>query len=59
MDTVTLTTAAGLDVFAMLGAVLWHALRIGATLQVLPMIGGRSLPARARLLTTIALAAAM
>lgn len=59
MDTVTLTTAAGLDVFAMLAAVLWHALRIGATLQVLPMIGGRSMPVRVRLLTTIALAAAM
>ncbi len=59
METVTLATAAGLDIFAMLATVLWHALRIGATLQVLPMIGGRSMPARVRLLTTIALAAAM
>jgi len=59
VSTVTLTTAAGLDLFSMLGAVLWHSLRIGATLQVLPMIGGRSLPARVRLLTTLALAAAI
>nr|WP_189457949.1 flagellar biosynthetic protein FliR [Lysobacter bugurensis] len=43
----------------MLAAVLWHALRIGAALQVLPMIGGRSMPARARLITTVAIAAAM
>lgn len=59
LDTVTLTTATGVDLFAMLGAVLWHALRIGAALQVMPVLGGRSLPARARLITTLALAAAM
>ncbi|GHA90257.1 flagellar biosynthetic protein FliR [Cognatilysobacter bugurensis] len=59
MDTVTLTTVDGLNLFGMLAAVLWHALRIGAALQVLPMIGGRSMPARARLITTVAIAAAM
>jgi flagellar biosynthesis protein FliR len=59
MDTVTLTTVDGLNLFAMLGTVLWHALRIGAALQVLPMLGGRSMPARVRLITTIALAAAL
>lgn len=59
MDTVTLTTAAGVDLFAMLGTVLWHALRIGAALQVLPVIGGRGMPVRARLMVTLALAAAM
>lgn len=59
MDTVTLTTAAGVDLFGMLATVLWHALRIGAALQVMPMLGGRSMPARARLIVTLALAAAM
>lgn len=59
MDTVTATTVDGLNLFAMLGTVLWHALRIGAALQVMPLLGGRSMPARARLITTIALAAAM
>jgi flagellar biosynthetic protein FliR len=59
MDTVTLTTAAGVDLFAMLGSVLWTALRIGAALQVLPMIGGRGMPVRSRLMLVIALAAAL
>lgn len=59
MDTVTLTTVDGLNLFAMLGTVLWHALRIGAAFQVLPVLGGRSLPVRARLIVTIALAAAI
>ena len=59
MDTVTLTTSAGVDLFAMLGTVIWHALRIGAALQVLPVVGGRGMPARARLIVTLALAATM
>lgn len=59
MDAVTLTTVDGLNLFGMLATVLWHALRIGAALQVLPMLGGRSMPARARLITTLAIAAAM
>ena len=59
METVSLTTLAGLDLFAMLGAVLWYALRVGAALQVLPVVGGRGIPARARLITTLALSAAM
>ena len=50
MDTVTLTTSTGVDMFAMLAAVLWHAIRIGAALQVLPAIGGRTMPVRARLM---------
>jgi flagellar biosynthesis protein FliR len=58
-DTVTLTTASGLDLFAMLGTVLWYAVRIGAAIQVLPMLGGRGMPRRARLMITLALAAAI
>ena len=59
METVSLTTMAGVDLFAMLGAVLWYALRVGAALQVLPVVGGRGIPARARLITTLALSAAL
>ena len=59
MDPVTLTTADGLDLFDMLGRVLWTALRIGAAVQVLPMLGARGVPARSRLVFTIALAAAL
>ena len=59
MDTVTLTTVDGLNLFAMLATVLWHAIRIGAALQVMPMLGGRSMPARSRLIVTLAIAAAM
>lgn len=59
VDTVTLASASGLDLFAMFGTVLWHVLRIGAALQVLPMIGGRMLPARVRLVLALALAATL
>ena len=59
METVSLTTMAGVDLFAMLGAVLWYALRVGAALQVLPAVGGRGIPARARLIVTLALSAAL
>ena len=59
MDTVTLTTADGVNLFAMLATVLWHAIRIGAALQVLPAIGGNGMPRRARLILTLALAASL
>src|SRR5690606_22545143 len=59
METVSLASMAGVDMFGMLATVLWYALRIGAALQVLPVIGGRGIPARARLFVTLALAAAM
>ncbi|GAB3748419.1 flagellar biosynthetic protein FliR [Lysobacter olei] len=59
MDPVTATTVDGLNLFGMLGTVLWHALRIGAAMQVMPMLGGRSLPARARLIVILALSGAL
>ncbi|GAB3735960.1 flagellar biosynthetic protein FliR [Luteimonas pelagia] len=59
MDAVTLATATGVDLFGMLGTVLWHVIRIGAVLQVLPMVGGRTLPARVRLILALALAATL
>ena len=59
MDTVTLATADGLNLFGLLSAVLWYAIRIGAAIQALPMVGGRGIPARSRLVLTIAIAAAL
>ncbi|WP_256644849.1 flagellar biosynthetic protein FliR [Thermomonas paludicola] len=59
MDTVTLTTADGLNLFALLATVLWHAIRIGAAMQVLPAIGGKGIPPRARMIFTLALSAAL
>lgn len=59
MDTVTLVTASGVDLFALLTTVLWYAVRIGAAVQVLPVIGGRTLPARARLMLVLALSSAI
>lgn len=59
MDPVTLTTADGVNLFGMLSAVLWYALRIGAAMQALPMVGGRGIPARSRLVLTLAIAAAL
>jgi flagellar biosynthesis protein FliR len=59
MDTVSLAAMAGVDLFGMLATVIWYALRVGAALQVLPVIGGRGIPVRARLITTLALAAAL
>lgn len=59
MDPVTATTVDGLNLFSMLAAVLWHALRIGAAIQVMPMLGGRGVPQRSRLFLTLALAASI
>ncbi|MFC5568967.1 flagellar biosynthetic protein FliR [Lysobacter yangpyeongensis] len=59
MDSATLATAIGVDLFALLGTVLWYALRIGAAVQVLPVLGGRGMPVRARLVVTLAMAGAI
>jgi flagellar biosynthetic protein FliR len=59
MDAVTLTTSTGVDLFSLLATVLWHALRIGAAVQVLPVIGGQTLPARVRLILVLALSATL
>ena len=56
MDTTTYVSAEGVNLLGLLGTVLWHALRIGAALQVMPPVAGRGIPARARLILTLALA---
>ncbi|MBV2210356.1 MAG: flagellar biosynthetic protein FliR [Thermomonas sp.] len=59
MDTITLTTATGINLFALFSTVLWYSLRVGAMLQVLPFVGGRGIPLRARLLLILVLSAMM
>jgi len=59
MDTVTLATADGLNLLGMLATVLWHAIRIGAAMQVMPAIGGKGIPVRVRALFVLVLAAAL
>lgn len=59
MEPTTATVIDGLNLFGMLGTVLWHAIRIGAAMQALPMIGGRGVPVRARLIITLALSGAL
>jgi len=59
MEPTTATVIDGLNLFGMLATVLWHAIRIGAAMQAMPMIGGRSMPMRARLIFTLALSGAL
>lgn len=59
MEPTTATVIDGLNLFGMLGTVLWHAIRIGAAMQAMPMLGGRSMPMRARLIFTLALSGAL
>ncbi|MGY0558891.1 flagellar biosynthetic protein FliR [Lysobacter sp. A421] len=59
MDPATATAIDGLNLFGMLGQVLWYLLRIGGTLLALPMIGGRGMPVQARLIVALALSATM
>lgn len=59
MEPTTATVIDGLNLFGMLGTVLWHAIRIGAAMQAMPMLGGRGVPMRARLMVTLALSGAL
>ena len=59
MEPTSATVIDGLNLFGMLATVLWHAIRIGAAMQAMPMIGGRGVPMRARLMITLALSGAL
>ncbi|NZA27886.1 flagellar biosynthetic protein FliR [Luteimonas sp. SJ-92] len=59
MDTATAMAIDGQQAFAMIGALLWTGLRVGALLMAMPLIGTRALPARIRVLASLALAAAL
>ena len=59
MDAVTFTTANGVNLFALFSTVMWYSIRVGAAMQVMPAIGGRTMPARVRLLFTLVLGAVL
>ncbi|HEY0333214.1 MAG TPA: flagellar biosynthetic protein FliR [Stenotrophomonas sp.] len=59
MDAATQMVIDGQRAFAMVGAVLWTMLRIGATLTAMPLIGTKAVPARVRVLLAAVLALAL
>lgn len=59
MEPVTAIATGGLDLFGVLHLVLWHALRIGALVMVMPMFGGRTMPMQVRVMLTLVLAGAL
>lgn len=59
MDAATRMAIDGQQAFAIIGTVLWVALRIGAMLMAMPLVGTRAVPARIRALVAIALALAL
>lgn len=59
MDPVTAVAVDGLNLLGLLHLVVWHALRIGAAIQVMPIFGGRSMPMQVRMVVTLVLAGAL
>jgi flagellar biosynthetic protein FliR len=50
MDSATQMVIDGQQAFAMVGAILWTMLRIGAMLMLMPLVGTRAVPARIRVI---------
>lgn len=59
MDPATRMAADGLQAFAMIGDTLWTALRIGAMVMAMPLIGTRAVPSRIKVLLAATLAIAL
>lgn len=59
MDAATQMVIDGQRAFAMVGAVLWTMLRIGALLTAMPLIGTQAVPVRVRVLIAATLAMAL
>ncbi len=59
MDAATQMVIDGQRAFAMVGAILWTMLRIGALLTAMPLIGTKAVPARIRVLIAATLAMAL
>lgn len=55
MDAATRMAIDGQQAFAIIGTALWIALRIGAMLMAMPLVGTRAVPARVRVMLAIAL----
>jgi flagellar biosynthetic protein FliR len=59
MDAVTQMVIEGQLAFAMINAILWNLLRIGALLMAVPLIGTRAVSARVRVIVATALSMAL
>lgn len=59
MDTATRMAIDGQQAFAVIGTAMWIALRIGAMLMAMPLIGTRVVPARVRVMLAITLSVTM
>ncbi len=59
MDSATQVVVDGQQMFGMIATLLWVALRVGALLMAMPMIGTRSVPARVRVMAALAMSLAL
>ena len=59
MDAATQMAIDGQQAFGMIGTLLWTALRVGALLMAMPLIGTRAIPARIRVMAALALSLAL
>lgn len=59
MDAATQMAIDGQQAFGMIATLLWTALRVGALLMAMPLIGTRALPARIRVIAALALSMAL
>ena len=59
MDSVTRMAIDGQQAFALIATVLWTMLRIGAVVTAMPMLGSAALPARVKVMASLALAMAL
>ena len=59
MDSATQMAIDGQQAFGMIGTLLWTALRVGALLMAMPLIGTRALPARIRVIAALVLSLAL
>ncbi len=59
MDAATAMAIDGQQMFGMIAALLWTALRIGALLMAMPLIGTRAIPSRIRVMVALTLSLAL
>ncbi|MCD9045715.1 flagellar biosynthetic protein FliR [Luteimonas sp. MHLX1A] len=59
MDPATQMAIDGQQAFGMIGTLLWTALRVGALLMAIPLIGTRAIPARIRVMAALVISLAL
>lgn len=59
MDPATQMAIDGQQAFGMIGTLLWTALRVGALLMSIPLIGTRAIPARIRVMAALVISLAL